>query len=338
LKTSWGTSPGPLRPGAYGFRLVSPSRRAILIDTAAVPAPVIALHPGHDADYAAAVEAGGGRVATLEEAQALVLWQPDGGPQPSLPAIPAHIRWVQLPAAGVERWLGEMTDGPVYTSAAGAFALPVAEHALALMLAGARSLAACARAERWNDSIPVRSLEGATVAIVGAGGIGRALIRLLAPLNTRVLAVTRHGRPVAGADLTVAADRLDEVLAEADHVVLAAPGTASTRRLIDAGRLARMKPGAWLVNVGRGSLVDTDALVRALEDGTLGGAALDVTDPEPLPEGHPLWRHERVLITPHVASTIDGERRHFAQRVRENVARFAAGEPLLGVVDRDAGY
>jgi D-3-phosphoglycerate dehydrogenase len=303
-----------------------------------VPACVIALHPGHDADYAAAVEAGGGRVGALEEAQGLVLWQPDGGPQPSLPAIPGHIRWVQLPAAGVERWLDEMSDGPVYTSAAGAFALPVAEHALALMLAGARSLAECARSERWDESIPARSLEGATVAIVGAGGIGRALIALLAPLNARILAVTRHGRPVQGAALTVAADRLDEVLPEADQVVLAAPGTPGTRRLIDADRLARMKPGAWLVNVGRGSLVDTDALVRALDAGRLGGAGLDVTDPEPLPEGHPLWRHERVLITPHVASTIDGERRHFAQRVRENVARFAAGEPLLGVVDRDAGY
>ncbi|MEA2291993.1 MAG: hypothetical protein QOF17_1013 [Solirubrobacteraceae bacterium] len=303
-----------------------------------MPQPVIALHPGHDPHFAAAVEAGGGRVGGLESAQALVLWQPDLAPKPDVPALPPGVRWVQLPAAGVEHWLGRMPDGPVYTSAAGAFAMPVAEHALALMLAGARSLADCARAERWDGAIPARSLEGTTVAIVGAGGIGRALIGLLAPFGVRVLAVTRRGRPVEGAAVTVAADRLDEVLPAADHVVLAAPGTPGTRHQFDAERLARLKPGAWLVNVGRGSLVDTGALVAALESGPLGGAGLDVTDPEPLPDGHPLWRHERVLITPHVASTLEGERRHYAVRVRENVARFAAGEPLLGVVDRDAGY
>jgi phosphoglycerate dehydrogenase-like enzyme len=321
---------GDLRPGV--------STPSVLIDTAPVPQPVIALHPRHDPHFAAAVEAGGGRVGALEDAHALVVWQPDGAAKPDLPAVPDGIRWISLPAAGVEHWLDQMTDGPVYTSAAGAFALPVAEHALALMLAGARSLAACARAERWDDTIPARSLEGTTIAIVGAGGIGRRLIELLAPFRVRVLAVTRHGRAVEGAAVTVPADRLDEVLPEADHVVLAAPGTPGTRHLFDAARLARMKPGAWLVNVGRGSLVDTDALVAALETGPLGGAGLDVTDPEPLPEGHPLWRHERVLITSHVASTVEGERRHYAVRVRENVARFAAGEPLLGVVDRDAGY
>jgi D-3-phosphoglycerate dehydrogenase len=247
------------------------------------------------------------------------------------------VRWVQLPAAGVERWLGEMTDGPVYTSATGAFALPVAEHALALMLAGARYIHASARATEWIET-PARSVEEATVAIVGAGGIGRALIELLTPLHMRVLAVNRRGRPVDGADVTVSVDRLDDVLPEADYVVLAAPSTAGTRHLIDAGRLERMRRDAWLINVGRGSLVDTDALVAALEAGQLGGAALDVTDPEPLPAGHPLWHHEQVLITPHVATTKGADRRHYSRRIRDNVDRFAAGEPLLGVVDRDAGY
>jgi D-3-phosphoglycerate dehydrogenase len=227
----------------------------------------------------------------------------------------------------------------VYTSAAGAFALPVAEHALALMLAGARRLAEAARAPEWQPlRVEVRSLEGATVAIVGAGGIGRELIGMLAPFRPRVLAVTRRGRPVPGAERTVPVERLDEVLGEADFVVLAAPGTPETRRLIDAGRLARMRSGAWLINVGRGSLVDTDALVAALAGGRLGGAALDVTDPEPLPAGHPLWSHPDVLITPHVATPPDSERRQMARRIRENVERLAAGEPLVAVVDRDAGY
>ena len=307
-----------------------------MIDTRGVP-PAIALHPVHDPAYAAAIEAGGGRLGPLEEADAVVVWQPPDGPQASLPPLPASVRWVQLPAAGVERWLSGMVDGPVYTSATGAFALPVAEHALALVLAGARALAPSIRATQWWES-PARSIEGTTVLIVGAGGIGAALIEMLEPFGNRILAVNRSGRPVAGAERTVPVDRLDEVLGEADFVVLAAPGTPQTRRLIDAGRLARMRRDAWLVNVGRGSLVDTDALVAALDAGRLGGAALDVTDPEPLPAGHPLWGHERAIITPHVATTPGGERRHYAERIRDNVARFAAGEPLGGVVDRDAGY
>jgi phosphoglycerate dehydrogenase-like enzyme len=295
--------------------------------------PVVALAPGYDPDYAAAVQAGGGRVGRLDEADALVMWAWEG----RLPELTPAVRWVQLPAAGVERWLDQMADGPVYTSAAGAFALPVAEHALALMLAGARRLHACARAESWGDRTG-RTLEDATVAIVGAGGIGRALIEMLAPFRVHVLAVTRRGRPVGGAELTVAADRLDEVLPDADFVVLAAPGGEASRHMIDARRIGLMRADAWLVNVGRGSLVDTDALVTALEAGRIGGAALDVTDPEPLPDGHPLWTCERALITPHVASPPDAERRLLSERVRENVIRFAAGEPLIGVVDRASGY
>jgi phosphoglycerate dehydrogenase-like enzyme len=297
--------------------------------------PVVAILSAPDPDYAAAIEAGGGTVGALEEADALVLcdWVGDDLPDP----LPERIRWVQLPAAGVDRWLPTLSDGPVYTSATGAFAFPVAEHVLALMLAAARRLPDCVRAEAWHEP-PVRSLEGATVAIVGAGGIGRALIELLAPLRPRVLTVTRRGRPVPGAEVTVPAERVDEVLGDADYVVLAAPDTGATRRLFDAARLARLRPDAWLINVGRGALVDTDALVAALDAGRLGGAALDVTDPEPLPAGHPLWGHPRAIITPHVASPREAERRYYAERIRANVERFAAGEELLGVVDRDAGY
>jgi phosphoglycerate dehydrogenase-like enzyme len=298
--------------------------------------PVVAIGPHDDAVYAAAIEAGGGARGELREADGLVWIDPHVA---DLPELPDRVRWVQLPSAGVERWLGRLPAGPVYTSAAGAFALPVAEHALALMLAGARRLAECARAGEWADlRREVRSLEGATVAIVGAGGIGRSLIEFLQPFRPRVLAVTRRGNPVPGAQATVPADRVDDVLGEADFVVLAAPGTPGARHVIDARRLALMRDDAWLVNVGRGSLVDTDALVDALQAGRLGGAALDVTDPEPLPKGHPLWSHPDVLITPHVATPPESERRHMAARIRENVERLAAGEPLIGVVDVEAGY
>jgi phosphoglycerate dehydrogenase-like enzyme len=298
--------------------------------------PVVALLPAPEPELEGAVAEAGGVVGAVEEADALVLHNWGDRLLPELPELPERVRWVQLPAAGVERWVAALPDGPAITSAAGAFALPVAEHALALLLAAARRIDAAARATEWIEDLPARSLEGATIAIVGAGGIGRALIELLAPLHVRVLAVNRSGREVPGAAVTVPAERMDEVLPEAEYVVLAMPDTGATRRVLDADRLARLRDGAWVINVGRGTVVDTDALVAALD--RLGGAALDVTDPEPLPAGHPLWTHERVLITPHVATTEGGERRHYVERVRENVRRFAAGEPLLGEVDRAAGY
>ena len=145
--------------------------------------------------------------------------------------------------------------------------------------------------------------------------------------------MTRRGR-----DGTIPVDRLDEVWPRAHHVVIAAPATGATRHLIGADELAAMRDDAWLVNVARGSLVDTDALVDALARGSIGGAALDVTDPEPLPDGHPLLREPRALITPHIANPDATLRRYLAELVRENVARFAAGEELLSRIDPEAGY
>jgi phosphoglycerate dehydrogenase-like enzyme len=299
-------------------------------------APTIAILPEPTDAFAAAVREGGGTVGPLDAADGLV-WL-DLAPLPD--DLPDRVRWIQLPAAGVERWVGSLPDGPVVTSMAGAFAQPVAEHALGLVLAGLHRLADAARARAWEDALRerTRSVEGRTVAIVGAGGIGRALLAMLAPLGARTVAVTRRGNPVDGADETLAADRTAEALERADVVVLAAPATPGAKPLIGAEELARMPRDAWLVNVGRGSLVDTDALVEALEGGRLGGAALDVTEPEPLPGDHPLWSHPNVLITPHVATAPEAEIRHAAERIRANVERFANGEELLGVVDRDAGY
>jgi D-3-phosphoglycerate dehydrogenase len=291
-----------------------------------------AVHVGPESDRAIeeAVIAAGGRIAPLDDADALVWldWSLDGFPDD----LPERVRWVQLPSAGVEQWLPRIDRSRLWTSSAGAYAQPVAEHAVALMLAGARRLADCARAQRWTEP-PVVPLHRSTVAVVGAGGIGRALIELLKPFEVEVLAVTRRG----GGD-TLPADRLGEVLPAAHHVVIAAPATAATRQLIGSAELDAMREDAWLVNIARGSLVDTDALVAALAGGAIAGAALDVTDPEPLPDGHPLWREPRALITPHVANPSATLRRYLAEHVRENVARFAAGEPLLAAIDVDAGY
>jgi phosphoglycerate dehydrogenase-like enzyme len=292
--------------------------------------PAVHVAPEPDRTIEEAVLPAGGRIAELDAADALV-WlepEPDGFPD----ELPDRIRWVQLPSAGVERWLDRIDGARVWTSAAGAYSRPVAEHALMLMLAGARRLADCARATTWTRPRPA-PLEGATVAIVGAGGIGRALIELLAPLRVELLAVTRRGR-----DGTLPADRLGEVWPRAHHVVVAAPATGATRHLVGASELAAMREDAWLVNVARGSLVDTDALVAALAAGEIAGAALDVTDPEPLPDGHPLWHEPRALITPHVANPETTLRRYLAELVEENVRRFTAGEELRSRIDLDAGY
>jgi D-3-phosphoglycerate dehydrogenase len=292
--------------------------------------PVVHVAPESARAIEDAISAAGGRIGGLDEANALVWldWNPESFPD----TLPDGVRWVQLPSAGVEAWLDRADDGRVWTSAAGAYGLPVAEHALALMLAGTRRLADCARATTWTDP-PAMPLDGSTVAIVGAGGIGRALIALLEPLDVRVLAVTRRGR-----DGTLPADRLGEVLPQAHHVVIAAPATAATRHIVGAAELEAMREDAWLVNVARGSLVDTDALVGALARGAIAGAALDVTDPEPLPNGHPLWSEPRALITPHIANPSATLRRYLARHVQENVARFANGEPLLSSIDPEAGY
>ena len=301
--------------------------------------PVIHIGPDDRPDLEDAVRRGGGEPGPLDAADGVV-WV-SGDPE-SLPALPDSVRWVQLPSAGVEHWLhaGTLTGERSFTSAVGAFGLPVAEHALALMLACDKALPAFARRRSWDDGAGpgVRALEGATVAIVGAGGIGRALIGLLEPFGAEVLAVTRRGHAVLGAARTWPTDRLGEVWPVARHVVIAAPATAGTRHLVGAPELAAMREDAFLINVARGSLVDTDALVGALRNGAIAGAALDVTDPEPLPDDHPLWQLDNALITPHVGTPPEAERLHFAERVRENVSRLAAGAQLLGVIDPGSGY
>jgi len=292
--------------------------------------PVVHVAPESERAIEEAVTAAGGQIGPLEEAAALV-WL-DSNPNSFPAALPDGVRWVQLPSAGVESWLGRIDRERVWTSAAGAYGLPVAEHALALMLAGARRLPDCARADTWTKP-PARPLDGSTVAIVGAGGIGRALIALLEPLDVEVLALTRRGR-----DGTLPAARLPEVLPVAHHVVIAAPATPDTRHIIGAAELTAMRDDAWLVNVARGTLVDTDALVAALAAGSIAGAALDVTDPEPLPDGHPLWSEPRALITPHIVNPDATLRRYLARHVQENVTRFANGEPLLSQINLEAGY
>jgi len=250
---------------------------------------------------------------------------------------------VQLPFAGIEAFFdaGVIDDARTWTCAKGIYGAATAEHALTLLLAASRRIHEHARAGRWRTpgfGTPERRLAGSRVLIVGTGGIGRALVRMLEPLEAKIIAVNRSGRPLEGAGHTVAADRLPSVLDGADHVVRAAAATDETRGLFDRVMLDYMRDDAWIVNVARGSLIVTDHLVDALRQGAIGGAALDVTDPEPLPEGHPLWSMDNVIITPHVANTWDMALPELTALVARNVGRFGRDEPLEGLVDVRLGY
>lgn len=284
-----------------------------------------------------AVRSGGGSVVPLAEANAIVC---TGDDVESLRrSILPDVRWVQLGAAGIEMWFdaGLMTRDVVWTAAKGVYARPIAEHILAMILASARGLTERARARTWGPT-GGRLVAGTTVGVVGAGGIGTELIGLLSPLAVRTIALTRDARTVPNADISVGPRELPSLLAQSDFVVLTAALTRETAGIISSASLAQMRPDAWLINVARGGLVDTDALVTALKAGNIGGAALDVTDPEPLPDDHILWALPNVLITPHVACTPAIGAHFLAQRVEENVRRFGHGQELLGVVDQSLGY
>ena len=302
-------------------------------------APRIAVAPDSAPGWVAdAVVDAGGEVVAPEDAEALVWFDPFEPERirPVLDAAPGA-RWVQLPWAGVETFAGVMTADRTWTCGKGVYAEPVAEHVLALALAGLRDLPERVRATTWGTQSG-RSLMDRRVTVVGGGGITDALLSLLAPFRCEVTVVRRHPAPMPGAARVLGADGLLDALPGADVVVLALALTPETTGVIGAAELGRMEGHAWLVNVARGPHVVTDDLVAALRAGTIGGAALDVTDPEPLPDGHPLWSLPNCIVTPHTANTLAMARPHVEARIRENVRRFAAGEPLVGLVDVALGY
>jgi phosphoglycerate dehydrogenase-like enzyme len=297
------------------------------------------------ADFALdAVRQGGGQVVADSQAADALVWSNfavDG----LLDVLGAHpeVRWAQLPMAGVERLFEEgvfsspQAKGVTWTCAKGSYSRPVAEHALCLALAGLRCLPERARARSWGKQAGI-SLFGAPVTVLGGGGITRELLALLSPFGVHATVVRRGTDPVEGAERTVPSSRLHATLPQAQVVFIALALTPETERIMSAPELALMRQDAWLVNVARGRHVDTAALVDALQHDHIGGAALDVTDPEPLPDGHPLWSLPNCLITPHTADTEEMVRPLFADRVKENVERFAAGQRLVGLVDTSAGY
>lgn len=301
----------------------------------------MAIGPAAAGLVADAVADGGGKVVGVSDDPDALVWLDAGDVEGLRQALDrsATARWVQLPFAGVETVAdaGLLSEDRTWTSAKGTYGLPCAEHALMLALAGLRGLPARAQARSWGEQGAV-TLAGADVTIVGGGGIATELLRVLAPFDARVTVVRRKGAEVPGAARTLTVDRLHEGLPSALVVFLALALTPETRGIIGEEELAAMRRDAWLINVARGPHVDTDALVAALRAGSIGGAGLDVTDPEPLPDGHPLWDLGNCIITPHTANPPSLAMPLLAARVRHNVAAFAAGQPLEGLVDPAAGY
>jgi phosphoglycerate dehydrogenase-like enzyme len=306
-----------------------------------MPAPRIAIGPNSTSFAEEAVRRGGGiPVAAGEPADGLVWLAPrdPDGLGGVLEASPG-IRWVQLPFAGVESYASRTIfgDGRIWTCAKGSYAEPVAEHALLLALAGLRQLPERVRATTWGKPAG-RSLYDQPVTVLGGGGIASALLGLLAPFRVRATVVRRRPDPLPGAARVVATEHLQDALPGALVVFVALALTPETTGIISGPELALMDARAWLVNVARGRHVVTQALVQALIHHEIAGAALDVTDPEPLPAAHPLWGLSNCIITPHTADTPEMTEPLLAERIAANVAHLAAGEPFEGLIDAEAGY
>ena len=304
-------------------------------------APRVAVGP-FPSDFAVdAVRSGGGEVVELTDSPDSLVWLDPAdvdGLAKWLGQVP-DARWVQLPFAGIERVAaaGLLDDARIWTCAKGAYAEPVAEHALTLALAGLRYLPVRVEARSWGIPAGI-SLYDQEVTILGGGGIATSLLQQLAPFRVRATVVRRNPTPMDGAAGVLPVDALHDALPGALVVFLALALTPQTTGIIGATELAAMGDSSWLVNVARGRHVVTDDLVEALDSESIGGAALDVTDPEPLPDGHALWGRRNCIITPHTADTIEMVVPLLAERIRTNVERLAAGDPMVGLVDPAAGY
>ncbi|MDF2731633.1 MAG: hydroxyacid dehydrogenase [Desertimonas sp.] len=302
-------------------------------------APRIAVAPESAPSWVSeAVHEGGGYVVSLAEAEGVIWSDPrDAAGLESALGQAARARWVQLPFAGIENFVHLVDDERIWACGKGVYAEPVAELALTLGLAGLRGLATYSRAQSWAPP-QGRNLLGGRVTILGGGGITTSLVRLLQPFNCHITVVRRRAEDLPGVDDVLDADRYADALPGADLVVVALALTPDTEGLIAADELALMEDHAWLVNVARGRHVVTDDLVAALGEGVIGGAGLDVTDPEPLPPDHPLWTMPNCIITPHVGNTPDMAIPLLSERITANVRRYADDEELIGLVDIEAGY
>jgi phosphoglycerate dehydrogenase-like enzyme len=253
-----------------------------------------------------------------------------------------RLRWVHTMAAGGGSQVKAAglsyadLDRVAFTTSTGVHGGPLAEFAVFGVLAGAKDLPrlmAHQRERHWGDRWAMRQVSEMTVLVLGLGGIGSQVARKLSSLGAQVIGTSRHNNPVEHVDRVVRVEEVASVLPEVDAVVVTLPGTAATEGLLDEEFFLRIRPGSTLVSVGRGSVIDEDALLAALEDGRVSFAALDVFAQEPLPQTSPLWRHPSVLVSPHTAALNAAEERLIAQLFARNASRLLDGEPLLNRVD-----
>lgn len=254
-------------------------------------------------------------------------------------AMTPDVRWVHVLNAGMDRFPLHAVGDRILTGSRGAAAPAIAEWVLAVMLAFAKQLPGSwvtEPPEFWGAA-GLTVLRNKTLGLIGLGEIGREVARRALAFDMKVIAVRRTGAPSPITGVTVVGS-LHELLAVSDHVVVTAPATPATRHILDAAAFAALKPGAHVVNIARGTLIDQDALIAALDAGTVAMASLDVVDPEPLPAGHPLYAHPSVRVSPHISWSSPDSITRTAEIFAENLRRWEAGEPLRGIVDVEAGY
>jgi phosphoglycerate dehydrogenase-like enzyme len=274
----------------------------------------------------------------MAEAEALLSW----GPPPGVLARMPKLRFVQALTAGVEHWLARPDLGAdlALSCARGTHRVQMPENILGALFHIAKPYAAIAEdnaARRWTRRVST-TLAGQTLGILGLGAIGAELARKAAALEMRVIGTKREATPLPHVETVVGPEGTDAVLAESDFVVLLLPATPATGNFIDAARLARMKPSAWLLNFGRGALIEDADLVAAVRAGVIAGAVLDVFRTEPLPADHPFWDEERIMVLPHIGGLHPQRDRMVAALLVDNLRRFVDGTPLTQLVDREAGY
>lgn len=306
---------------------------------------LIARGPIQSSPFDKYIELGGGTLTEDVSLAEALIWLDYHAPEQlrSLLVKNPQLVWLQLPFAGVDAfseildWIARERPGLIVTSAKGAYSEPVAEHALMMALAIARAVPSRVVAKTWGHKF-ARSIYDADVLIYGGGGITAELVRLLTPFRAKITVARRNPKPMSGVEKVVPSSELLSILPKFDFVFIAAALTPETKGVFDARAFKAMKSSATLVNIARGGLVVTQDLYSALIEGEIGGAGLDVTDPEPLPDSSPLWRAPNTLITPHTADTPEMIEAMFGERIQSNVKAFLAGERLTGIVDLEAGY
>ncbi len=257
-----------------------------------------------------------------------------------------ELAWHHVPWVGVESIVSEVMDemNIVLTNGSGVNSANIAEHVIAMMLAFARQLPRFVRDQdraawrEWDQAPTFFELGHQRVLCLGTGDIGQEVARRLNAFGCEVIGASRSGRDVAGFDACISFENLGAELGSADHVVSSLPMTESTKQIFDRDRILAMKQGAYFYNVGRGGTVDQDALIEALESGHLGGAGLDVTEPEPLPADSPLWGMKNVIITSHTSGNSPHALQRMADLTAEQLQRYQSGDELLNVVDLSTGY